>query len=103
MRRKLLLLALACLIVLPACGRKLPPEPPGPQAPGTLGSIKALKDGRLDAARCLSYWTTQAKWRIPGEAAQRRQDWAYGCDLCQEACPQNKAPGQPAPGFEPKP
>lgn len=62
---------------------------------------KALKDGRLDAARCLSYWTTQAKWRIPGEAAQRRQDWAYGCDLCQEACPQNKAPGQVAPGFEP--
>ncbi|OPZ60754.1 MAG: hypothetical protein BWY87_00281 [Deltaproteobacteria bacterium ADurb.Bin510] len=46
MRRKLLWLALAFLLVLPACGRKLPPEPPGPQAPVTLGSIRALKDGR---------------------------------------------------------
>jgi len=62
---------------------------------------KALKNGRLDAGRCLSYWTTQSKWVIPPEATEKNPGWAYGCDVCQEACPQNKAPGQLAPGFEP--
>lgn len=62
---------------------------------------RALSGGRLDAGRCLSYWTTQAKWELPEEVAGRAGGWAYGCDLCQEACPQNKAPGQVARGFEP--
>jgi epoxyqueuosine reductase len=62
---------------------------------------RALKDGRLDAGRCISYWTTQAKGPIPPEGAERSRGWAYGCDACQEACPQNKAPGKIAPGFEP--
>lgn len=62
---------------------------------------KALKNGRLDASRCTAYWTTQAKWLEPVEAAERGQGWGYGCDLCQEACPNNKAPGSVAPGFEP--
>ncbi len=62
---------------------------------------KALKDGRLNAGRCISYWTTQSKWKIPEEAARRSGGFAYGCDLCQEACPNNKAPGRAAPGFEP--
>jgi epoxyqueuosine reductase QueG len=62
---------------------------------------KALKNGRLDSARCISYWTTQARWLMPVEVAERNPGWAYGCDLCQEACPNNKAPGSAAPGFEP--
>ena len=62
---------------------------------------RALKDGRLDAGRCVSYWTTQAKVPIPPEGAERSRGWAYGCDACQEACPQNKAPGKIVPGFEP--
>ncbi len=61
---------------------------------------RALKGGRLDAGLCISYWTTQAKWRIPAEIYERTKGFAYGCDLCQEACPQNKAPGSVAPGFE---
>lgn len=62
---------------------------------------RALHNGRLDPARCLSYWTTQSKTPVPHEAVERSKGWAYGCDLCQEACPQNKAPGQTAPGFDP--
>jgi epoxyqueuosine reductase len=61
---------------------------------------RALKDGRLDPARCLSYWTTQAKTPIPAAAAERNPGWGYGCDVCQEVCPQNKAPGSVSPGFE---
>ncbi|OGR75085.1 MAG: hypothetical protein A2X32_10335 [Elusimicrobia bacterium GWC2_64_44] len=62
---------------------------------------RALKDGRLEAGRCLAYWTTQSKNTIPKEAEERNPGWAYGCDICQEACPQNKAPGRVAPGFDP--
>ncbi len=61
----------------------------------------ALKGGRLDSERCISYWTTQSKWIIPVDVTERSKGFAYGCDLCQEACPQNKAPGKVAPGFEP--
>lgn len=62
---------------------------------------RALKNGRLEAGLCISYWTTQAKLKVPKEIAERTKGFAYGCDLCQEACPQNKAPGAIAPGFEP--
>ena len=51
----------------------------------------ALRDGALDAGRCLSYWTTQAKEKIPPALAAKTNGYAYGCDLCQEACPFNKA------------
>jgi epoxyqueuosine reductase len=62
---------------------------------------KALKNGRLNADHCIAYWTTQAKWLAPVEVVERSKGFAYGCDLCQEACPQNKAPGRLSPGFEP--
>ena len=62
---------------------------------------QALQNGRLDAALCTSYWTTQAKLDMPAELAEKTKNFAYGCDLCQEACPQNQAPGKIAPGFEP--
>jgi epoxyqueuosine reductase QueG len=59
----------------------------------------ALKAGALDANRCLAYWTTQSKEPIPADIAAKAS-YAYGCDLCQEACPYNKKPGAIAPGFE---
>ena len=49
----------------------------------------ALKGGALDAGLCLSYWTTQAKEKIPEPLARAGGGWAYGCDICQEACPYN--------------
>jgi epoxyqueuosine reductase len=49
----------------------------------------ALRDGRLDASLCLSYWTTQSKQEIPPGLAAKNPGWAYGCDACQEACPYN--------------
>ncbi|HNW44471.1 MAG TPA: tRNA epoxyqueuosine(34) reductase QueG [Elusimicrobiales bacterium] len=50
----------------------------------------ALKDGALDAGLCLSYWTTQAKEKIPEPLARLGGGWAYGCDACQTACPLNE-------------
>jgi epoxyqueuosine reductase len=61
----------------------------------------ALKGGRLSAGLCLSYWTTQAKEKMPEELAAKAGGRAYGCDACQEACPYNAVPGAAAPGFKP--
>ncbi len=52
---------------------------------------KALKgDGRVSFEKCLSYWTTQAKEKIPLEIKSKSGGWLYGCDICQEVCPYNK-------------
>jgi len=86
-----------------------PLEPDAPAA-GSCGACRlceaacptgALKDGALVAGLCLSYWTTQAKEKIPPELAAKTSGFAYGCDLCQEACPLNQTPGQIAPGLDP--
>ena len=49
----------------------------------------ALKDGGLLSAKCVSYLTTQAKEAIPEGAVSNSGGFAYGCDICQEACPYN--------------
>ena len=44
---------------------------------------------RLDARRCLSYWTVEH--RGPFSAATPRiRPWLFGCDVCQLGCPWNR-------------
>lgn len=45
---------------------------------------------RLDARRCIAYWTIEAKESMPEEIRRKAGEWIFGCDDCQEACPYNK-------------
>lgn len=43
----------------------------------------------LDAAKCISYWTIEAKSIPPKNLRSQFSDWFYGCDICQTVCPWN--------------
>jgi epoxyqueuosine reductase len=46
--------------------------------------------GVLDATKCLSYWT-QAPSEVPAAYLEQIGAMVYGCDICQEVCPWNRA------------
>lgn len=47
---------------------------------------------QLDARRCISYLTIEKKSDLTPQEADQLHGWAFGCDICQDVCPYNKAP-----------
>ncbi|HUT71286.1 MAG TPA: tRNA epoxyqueuosine(34) reductase QueG [Desulfatiglandales bacterium] len=45
----------------------------------------------IDVSRCLSYLTIEAKHDIDKKMGEKMGNTFFGCDVCQEVCPFNKA------------
>lgn len=45
---------------------------------------------RVDASKCISYFTIELREQIPEGYQARVGEWMYGCDICQDVCPWNR-------------
>jgi epoxyqueuosine reductase len=58
----------------------------------------------VDGSKCISYFTIELKENIPQEMKGKFDDWAFGCDICQDVCPWNKfSKANNEPLFNPNP
>lgn len=59
----------------------------------------------VDGSKCISYFTIELKESIPTEMKGKFDEWAFGCDVCQDVCPWNrfsKANTEPLFNLNPK-
>ena len=45
---------------------------------------------KVDGSKCISYFTIELKDQIPDEFKGKFDNWAFGCDVCQDVCPWNR-------------
>ncbi len=48
-----------------------------------------LGNYEMDATRCISYLTIEAKSEPAPELKEKMGEWVFGCDICQTVCPYN--------------
>jgi epoxyqueuosine reductase len=57
----------------------------------------------MDASKCISYLTIELREEIPKEFGGKMENWAFGCDICQDVCPWNRfSKPHNEPAFFPK-
>ena len=44
----------------------------------------------MDATKCISYLTIELKDEIDSSFKGQMENWAFGCDICQDVCPWNR-------------
>lgn len=44
----------------------------------------------VDGSKCISYYTIELKENIPNDVKGKFDNWAFGCDVCQDVCPWNR-------------
>lgn len=44
----------------------------------------------VDGSKCISYFTIELKDNLPNDMKGKFDDWAFGCDVCQDVCPWNR-------------
>lgn len=49
-----------------------------------------LPNNTVDGSKCISYFTIELKEEIPTQYKESFNDWAFGCDICQDVCPWNR-------------
>ena len=49
----------------------------------------ALSPYEIDSNKCISYLTIELKGNIEDSFQDKMDNWAYGCDVCQDVCPWN--------------
>ncbi|MBX3022275.1 MAG: tRNA epoxyqueuosine(34) reductase QueG [Bdellovibrionales bacterium] len=83
--------------ILTSLAPQTSPRTPVADACGTCDRcIRACPTGALEAPRwlnankCISYWTIEARNDGPEEIRTRTGDWFFGCDICQTVCPWNE-------------
>lgn len=59
----------------------------------------------IDGSKCISYLTIELKDAdLPSEFKGKMENWAFGCDICQDVCPWNRfSKAQQEQAFEPHP
>jgi len=61
-----------------------------------------LPDRTIASADCISYATIEHRGPLHPRLATHLAGNAFGCDICQEACPWNAAPAPTHPAFAPR-
>ncbi len=44
----------------------------------------------VNGSKCISYYTIELKDNLPIDMKGKFDDWAFGCDVCQDVCPWNR-------------